>query len=71
MAPQIGKRYRLKTNMGNEEGGLNLVAGTEGTVLDIVPAEPGVHDGGVVIELPDRNWAAPLPTFDTTFEEIV
>lgn len=70
MVPEVGKRYRLKSNIGNEEGGLQLTAGIEGIVLEIVSPEPGVHDGGVVIQLPDRNWAAPLTGFDTAFDEV-
>jgi len=70
MTAEVGKRYRLRANVGNEEGGLHLLEGTEATVLEIVPEEQGVHDGGVVVQLPDRNWGCPLPNFDNLFEEV-
>lgn len=70
MTPEVGKTYRLKQNVGNEQGGLHLVAGLTGEALAIVDADTD-HVGGVVIALPDRNWACPLPEFDTLFEEVV
>lgn len=70
MTPKVGKSYKLKSNVGNEDAGMHLILGTQAECLAVVKAEPGVHDGGVVLQFPDRNWSCNLPEFSTLFEEV-
>lgn len=56
-APQVGKKYRVKASIGNEEQGLHLQVGWVGTVLDVLAAEPGVHTGGIILSFPTVNAA--------------
>jgi len=69
MVPKKGTTYRLRSNVGNEDAGMHLVYGTEATCLEIVDPEPGKHEGGVVLQFPDRIWSCNLPEFENLFEE--
>lgn len=71
MAPRIGALYRLKANVGKEDGGLHLRQNDEATCAALVDPEEGVHDGGVVMAFEGRNWGCNLPEFDDLFEGVV